>query len=76
MKPKPWRGKEVSPGALPNFQNGAVPAEGLQEGFCALVGNAIVGQSGKEVDKMSYYRTLFSTEPFRFQEACCSSPVR
>lgn len=58
MEPKPWRGKEVSPGALPNFQNGTVPVEGLQEGFCTLIGNAIVGQSGKEVAKMSCYRTV------------------
>jgi len=56
LKNKAWRGKEVSPGTLPNLQNSAVPVKGLQEGFCAPVGNAIVGQSGREVDKMSHYK--------------------
>lgn len=43
-KSEAQRGKETCPGALPDFQDGIILFQGLQEAFCPKVGDAVVGQ--------------------------------
>lgn len=41
-------------GALPDFQDGIIPFQGLQKDFSSKVGDVVVGQPGEEDGKVSF----------------------